>query len=252
MLDEDTIDGVESSDMPTVLIIEDDKLVSRMYEKVFTTGGFTVLVAENGKVGIQLAQENSPDVIFCDVMMPKMNGLQVLESLKQDEKTKNIPIAMLTNLSGTQDSEKAIQNGAVTYLVKSQHKPKDILEKAQEILAANPTAAVSETSSSDESKSVDQSSNSTPTEVPKQEATPQTPDPQPPQKTAPEQTPVTAETQPTTTEEQPVSAVQPPSVTTETLETQSETTKQEAAEAPQAEESKQPETKKTAFREISL
>ena len=70
-----------------------------------------------------------------DVMMPKMNGLQVLERLKADPATKHIPVIMLTNLAGQQDAETALSKGAVKYIVKSEHEPKEIADMVKEIIA---------------------------------------------------------------------------------------------------------------------
>jgi CheY-like chemotaxis protein len=67
--------------------------------------------------------------------MPKMNGLQVLEQLKLMDATKNIPVVMLTNLSGQQDAETAIAKGAVKYIIKSEYEPKEVVEMVKEVLA---------------------------------------------------------------------------------------------------------------------
>jgi len=70
-----------------------------------------------------------------DVMMPKMNGLQVLEKLKADPALKAIPVIMLTNLASQQDAETALSKGAVKYLIKSEHEPKEVADIVKEILA---------------------------------------------------------------------------------------------------------------------
>jgi CheY-like chemotaxis protein len=120
--------------MPKVLIIEDDELVSRMYAKVLTYEGIEVVVAGSGREGIEKAKQEQPELIFCDVMMPQMNGIEVLERLKADGETSEIPVIMLTNLSGTQDAELAVQKGAVAYLVKSEHRPKELAGKVKEFV----------------------------------------------------------------------------------------------------------------------
>lgn len=120
--------------MSKVLMIEDDPLVSRMYTKVFRFEGIEVEVSKDGKEGIEKAKEMKPDLIFCDVMMPRMNGIQVLEHLKADLNTKDIPVVMLTNLSGTHDAETAVKKGAAGYMVKSEYKPKEIALKAKQYL----------------------------------------------------------------------------------------------------------------------
>ena len=66
--------------------------------------------------------------------MPKMNGLQMLEKLKLDPATKSIPVIMLTNLSGQQDAETALSKGAVKYIIKSEHEPKEIADMVKEVL----------------------------------------------------------------------------------------------------------------------
>jgi len=121
--------------MSKLLIIEDDPLVARMYQKVMGFENLDVEVASNGFEGIEKAKELKPDLILCDVMMPKMNGMQVLHKIKSDPELKHIPVIMLTNLSGTQDAELALKKGATAYLVKSQFRPKDVAEKAKEYIS---------------------------------------------------------------------------------------------------------------------
>jgi CheY-like chemotaxis protein len=67
-------------------------------------------------------------------MMPKMSGIDVLKALKADQKTKNIPVVVLTNLSGDKDAEKALELGAVKFIVKSENKPKEIVAQIKEII----------------------------------------------------------------------------------------------------------------------
>jgi len=121
--------------MAKILITEDDPLMSRLYQKIFTFEGHEVETAENGEVGLEKVRSYKPDIILLDVMMPKMNGLQVLEKLKLDPETKSIPVIMLTNLAGQQDAETALSKGAVKYIVKSEHEPKEIADIVKEVLA---------------------------------------------------------------------------------------------------------------------
>lgn len=121
--------------MASVLIIEDDPLVSRMYQTVFEFEGFDVEMARNGEEGLEKLKKNKPKMILLDVMMPKMSGIEVLQELKSDPNTKNIPVVVLTNLSGDKDAEKALELGAVKFIVKSKNKPKQIVAQIREILA---------------------------------------------------------------------------------------------------------------------
>jgi len=121
--------------MAKILIVEDDPLMSRMYQKIFTFEGHEVVLAYNGEEGLEKAVKDRPTIILLDVMMPKMNGLQLLEKLKLDPTTKTIPVVMLTNLAGQQDAETAIAKGAVKYIIKSEYEPKQIVNMVKEILA---------------------------------------------------------------------------------------------------------------------
>lgn len=121
--------------MAKILIIEDDPLMLRMYQKIFKFEGYTVVVAANGEEGIDTARKEKPTLILLDIMMPKMNGLEVLDKLKLDPNTKKIPVVMLTNLAGSHDAEKALTLGAVKYIVKSEYDPKQVTNMVKEILA---------------------------------------------------------------------------------------------------------------------
>src|SRR3989338_6731115 len=121
--------------MAKILIIEDDPLMLRMYQKIFKFEGYEVTVASNGEEGIDQTRKEKPTLILLDIMMPKMNGLEVLDKLKNDPATKKIPIVMLTNLAGSHDAEKALTLGAVKYIVKSEFDPKQVTNMVKEILA---------------------------------------------------------------------------------------------------------------------
>lgn len=121
--------------MAKLLIVEDDLLMSRMYQKVFTLEGYEVDVAADGEEALFKIKQNNPTLILLDIMMPKMNGLEVLDKLKSNPDTKSIPVVMLTNLAGTKDAEEAMIKGAVKYIVKSEYEPKQIVNMVKEILA---------------------------------------------------------------------------------------------------------------------
>ncbi|HLE48859.1 MAG TPA: response regulator [Patescibacteria group bacterium] len=121
--------------MSKVLIVEDDPLVSRMYQTVFQFEGFDVEMARNGEEGIEKLKSFKPIMILLDIMMPKMSGIDVLRIIKNNPDLKNIPVVVLTNLSGDKDVDTALDLGAVKYIVKSQNKPKEIVAQIKEILA---------------------------------------------------------------------------------------------------------------------
>jgi CheY-like chemotaxis protein len=121
--------------MAKILIVEDDPLMSRMYQKIFTFEGYDVEMAGNGEEGLEKARSSKPTLMLMDIMMPVMNGLQALEKLKADPETKAIPVIMLTNLAGQQDAETALSKGAIKYIIKSEYDPKQVANMVKEILA---------------------------------------------------------------------------------------------------------------------
>lgn len=122
-----------------LFLAEDDPLMSRMYERVFKASGYELEMASDGEDALLKLEKGSsvPTVILLDVMMPKKNGFDVLKQIKLNDKLKKVPVIMLTNLAGQEDAEKALELGAVLYLVKSQYDPKQIVEKIKEIISAS-------------------------------------------------------------------------------------------------------------------
>ena len=123
--------------MVKILLVDDDPLLVRMYQKKFEIDGYQVSALFDGERVQTEALYFKPDLILLDIMMPKVNGLEVLKKIKSDSKTKNIPVILLTNLGGSQsDIDQGLELGAVSYLVKSNYTPKEVVEKVKEILQA--------------------------------------------------------------------------------------------------------------------
>lgn len=120
--------------MKTVLLVEDDPFLTRMYVKIFTIHNFDIKTALDGEAGFAAAKEVKPDIILLDIMMPKLNGIEVLDLLKKEPSTKDIPVVMLTNLSDQQQRDEAISKGAVKYLVKSELDPDETVEVVNQTL----------------------------------------------------------------------------------------------------------------------
>lgn len=121
--------------MAKILIVDDDPLLVRMYQKKFQNDGYIVDTAANGEDALSKTGSFVPDLILLDVMMPKIDGLEVLKQLKQNVTTKNIPVVMLTNVSGSDaDNQRGLELGAVAYLVKSNYTPREVVQKVKEIL----------------------------------------------------------------------------------------------------------------------
>jgi CheY-like chemotaxis protein len=124
--------------MSTVLFIEDDELMSEMYSLVLREPEFTTEVVKNGKEGIARAAAWHPDIILLDMMMPTMNGLEVLDALKSDPATASIPTAMLSNLDDETFKRQAKEKGAVGYFIKSDFTGREIKVKINDILGIPP------------------------------------------------------------------------------------------------------------------
>jgi len=114
--------------MKKILLVEDDEIMLRMYKRLFMFGGFEVVIACNGMDGLALAREIEFDAIILDVMMPEMNGLELLAIAKNDESLKHIPIVMLSNLAMEHEISNARSLGAHMYLIKNDHEPKKVFE----------------------------------------------------------------------------------------------------------------------------
>lgn len=120
--------------MKKILFIEDESALQMAATQIFGQEGYKVLSALNGEIGVRLADEEMPDLILLDLILPKKDGFEVLKELKNNPKTKNIPIIVLTNLEGGSDVEKALELGATTYLVKTNYKLEEIIEKIKQAI----------------------------------------------------------------------------------------------------------------------
>jgi DNA-binding response OmpR family regulator len=117
-----------------MLIVEDEKSLLRALMEKFAHQGFRVLTASNGADGLKLALENQPHIILLDIVMPKMDGIAVLKSLRADSRGKNIPVILLTNLYDNDRLLEAGKFGVYDYLIKSDWKIEDVVKKVKEKL----------------------------------------------------------------------------------------------------------------------
>lgn len=117
-----------------VLLAEDDKFISLAYKDGLKRSGFEVIHAENGKKALELAKSEKPDIIMLDVIMPEMNGFEVLEELKKDKDLKNIPVVVLSNLGQESDIKRGQELGATDYMIKSNFSLSEVSEKIKNIL----------------------------------------------------------------------------------------------------------------------
>ena len=117
-----------------ILLAEDDRILRRAGEVTLSKKGYDVIIAVDGEDALAKALAHKPDLILLDVMMPKLNGFEVLARLKDDPGTRSIPVIMLSNLGEESAVDKAVERGACAYLVKANLQPGQLAEKVAETL----------------------------------------------------------------------------------------------------------------------
>lgn len=118
-----------------ILIIEDDLFVRDIYQETLTAEGYDITIAENGEVGLKQLEQGGFDLILLDVMMPKMNGLEVLQHISQEKSEKpNGPVVLLTNLAHDPIIDQALKSGAKAFLIKSDLTPETLVEHVKKYL----------------------------------------------------------------------------------------------------------------------
>jgi DNA-binding response OmpR family regulator len=121
-------------DKKTILLVEDDAFVSDIYQTKLGQEGFLVLVAENGIEAMKKLEEKSPDAVLLDIVMPYMDGMEVLKKMKDRKEWQNIPVILLTNLSDKEKVEEGLDMGASDYLIKSHFTPAEVVSKVNVLL----------------------------------------------------------------------------------------------------------------------
>ena len=117
-----------------ILLIEDDTFLAGMYISKLGFENFEILLANDGKQGIKLAEKEKPDLILLDILLPKVDGFEVLKVVKKNDKTKEIPVILLTNLGQKSDVEKGLSLGADDYLIKAHFMPQEVIKKIKDTL----------------------------------------------------------------------------------------------------------------------
>jgi len=117
-----------------ILFIDDDNFLRKVYNSELTENGYEVILAADGKEGYEKAKLEKPNLIILDMILPIMNGFEVLTSLKNDDETRHIPVIILSNLGQDIDKKKGIDLGAVDYLVKDNTTLNIIVDKINEYI----------------------------------------------------------------------------------------------------------------------
>lgn len=119
-----------------ILLAEDDRFLRKAAEATLRRHGFAVLTAVDGEEALHLARTEAPDLVLLDLIMPKLQGFEVLRALKQDPATAPIPVIVLSNLGQEGDVHQAMEAGAVAYLIKAGMPLQDLVTKVENVLNA--------------------------------------------------------------------------------------------------------------------
>jgi two-component system phosphate regulon response regulator PhoB len=117
-----------------ILLAEDDLQLVDMYSRKFELEGFDVRIAEDGQKAIDVLKNFTPDVAILDIMMPNVDGLEVLKHIKETPGFENVITIMLTNMSDQTTAEEIYELGATEYLVKAELTPLEVSNKVRELL----------------------------------------------------------------------------------------------------------------------
>ena len=118
----------------TILVIEDDKFLRELITRKLLDEAYEVSEAIDGEEGIKKIKEGKPDLILLDLILPGIDGFEVLSKMKEDPALASIPVIILSNLGQKDDVEKGLKMGAVDYLIKAHFTPGEIIEKIKVVL----------------------------------------------------------------------------------------------------------------------
>lgn len=118
-----------------IAIVEDDVAIIQMYRMKFESEGYEVKTAGDGQTGLTMVKDFKPDILLLDLMMPQMNGGEMLEQLRAQPWGKDLPVVILTNLGASEAPDKVKQLGAAKFIVKAEMTPKQVADEIKALLA---------------------------------------------------------------------------------------------------------------------
>jgi DNA-binding response OmpR family regulator len=118
-----------------ILIVEDDEFLAEIYNREFLSAGYECQIAADGERALSMMKESNYDLILLDIMLPKMDGLTVLEHIRKDSKTAKVPVVILSNLSQDSTVKQGLALGANGYLLKAQYLPQQAVNEVKKFLS---------------------------------------------------------------------------------------------------------------------
>jgi len=120
--------------MTKVLLVEDDEILIRMYRTKLERENFEVDIARDGEEGLTKIGEFKPDIVLLDIVLPKLNGVEILKRIKATPELKEIPVLILTNVSIGANVKECLESGALGYIIKSNSTPNHLIQKVRATL----------------------------------------------------------------------------------------------------------------------
>jgi len=121
--------------MQYILLIEDDPFLIDIYSTKLKKSGFDVGIAKDGKEAVEKLKEKKPDLVVLDIVLPHLDGWEVLANIKEDSERKDTKVVVLSNLGQKEEVEKGLALGAAKYLIKAHHTPTEVVEEVKKCLA---------------------------------------------------------------------------------------------------------------------
>lgn len=118
-----------------VLVIEDDQLMAGLLAEKLAKSDFDVRLAGDGEAGMKELEKDLPDIVLLDLILPGMSGFEILAKIKEDEKTKAIPVVILSNLGSREEIDRGLKLGAESYLIKANVLIEEVVKKIQDTIA---------------------------------------------------------------------------------------------------------------------
>lgn len=118
----------------SVLIVEDDKFLRELLVRKVESAGFVTSIAIDGKEALRKIKEELPRLVLLDLVLPGIDGFEILKQVKEDPKTNKVSVIILSNLGQREDVERGLKLGADDYLIKAHFTPDEIIQKVQKLL----------------------------------------------------------------------------------------------------------------------
>lgn len=131
----DNSDQTQKTNIKKILLVEDEDSIRDLYKRQLDLEGYETDAKSNGKEGLEAANTNTYDLILLDIMLPDINGLEILKQVKQNPTTKNTPVIMLTNLGQDVTIKQGFELGAEGYLVKASYTPDQIIQEIKNVIS---------------------------------------------------------------------------------------------------------------------